>query len=351
MDRQIPDVWNIFSLSGPDYSQQRAAQQQSNYPYFHVNWSNNHQALLHKWCDRSSPCDRPRTYDKFYHKLPGNFVDNKIEKGRHLQCSSDVEELDLEVNCENPGGISRRKKRRKKSERNYSRTITEREVRHLDRHLSMKKTIRKKIMRDLQQAFVDMKDETPENMDKLNFDPKKKANNDAKLLDLLKGPDDNPSDSGHGTDPGPSPSQSDHQMHRASSKSVRTHQSSNRYLISDSSSCGGYESAESDKDIVILASEQIQALEISETRGHHRSHGQLGHVRYQRQPHQQQQQQQHHVPIRIQSGTNFVSSPNQGMPMAPPSEEAPNSSKGTSKKKSFWQLLTGKKSSSKKNAS
>ena len=153
MERQIPDVWNIFSLSGPDYSQQRAAQQSNvNYPFLHTNWSNNHQALLHKWCDRSSPCDRPRTYDKFYHKLPGNFVDNKVEIRRQLQCSSDVEEHDLQVNCESSGGNTRRKKRRKKSERNYSRTITEREVRHLDRHLSMKKTIRKKIMRDLQQV-------------------------------------------------------------------------------------------------------------------------------------------------------------------------------------------------------
>ena len=35
------------------------------------------------------------------------------------------------------------------------RTITERDVKHLERHLSMKKTIRKKMMRDLQQAFVD----------------------------------------------------------------------------------------------------------------------------------------------------------------------------------------------------
>lgn len=177
MERQIPDVWNIFSLSGPDYSQQQqrrtaaaaSSTADANYPYFHVNWSNHNQDLLHKWCDRSSPCDRPRTYDKFYHKLPGNFVDNKAAKGGKYLCSSDAEEHDLELHancantndCQNNGtttvgsGSNRKKKRRKKSERNYSRTITEREVRHLDRHLSMKKTIRKKIMRDLQQAFVD----------------------------------------------------------------------------------------------------------------------------------------------------------------------------------------------------
>lgn len=47
------------------------------------------------------------------------------------------------------------KKKSKKSRRDNSRTLTERDVKHLERHLSMKKTIRKKIMRDLQQAFVE----------------------------------------------------------------------------------------------------------------------------------------------------------------------------------------------------
>ena len=50
-----------------------------------------------------------------------------------------------------------------------------------------------------------MQDEpTPETFDRVNFDPKNKATNDSKLLDLLKC--DDPADSGHGTDPGPSPS-------------------------------------------------------------------------------------------------------------------------------------------------
>ena len=208
MDRQIPDVWNIFSLSGPDYSQNRTSQQQrNNYSFFHhVNWTTENQALLHKWCDRSSPCDRPRTYDKFYHKLPGNFGydDNKAEKNKML-CSSDVEAAEQEnlQNFQNCNNVRKKKRRKKRDERNYSRTITEREVRHLDRHLSMKKTIRKKIMRDLQQAFVVKDEPTPDTLDRINFDPSKKATNDSKLLDLLKCPDDSGqsghSDSGHGT--------------------------------------------------------------------------------------------------------------------------------------------------------
>lgn len=48
---------------------------------------------------------------------------------------------------------SSKKKKQQRSSRK-DKTLTEHDVKHLERHLSMKKTIRKKIMRDLQQAFV-----------------------------------------------------------------------------------------------------------------------------------------------------------------------------------------------------
>lgn len=270
MDRQIPDVWNIFSLtSGPDYAAKRAQNQ------FAMNWNSSHggaarsQDLLHRWCDRSSPCDRPRTYDKFYHKLPGNYIDPSFSGGHGHKslCSSDADEPDLTASSED----KRKKKRRRKSERKYSRTITERDVRHLDRHLSMKKTIRKKIMRDLQQAFV-QDNQSPEQMqdlNRLNFDPKKKADNDAKLLDLLKNPSNEDtvvipsgdSDSGHGTDPdhpGSTTVAVANVGHHRASSNVK------KYMVSDSSSCGGYDSAESEKDIIVLAAEHIQAVKIEE---------------------------------------------------------------------------------------
>lgn len=50
-------------------------------------------------------------------------------------------------------GVEPKKQSRKK--RDNHRTLTSGDVKTLERHLSMKKTIRKKIMRDLQQAFVD----------------------------------------------------------------------------------------------------------------------------------------------------------------------------------------------------
>lgn len=263
MDRQIPDVWNIFSLAaGPDYHHRNNVNQFNNprdYKNYHYNWTTKSQDVLHQWCNRSSPCDRPRTYDKFYHKVPGNFIDPSSKS----LCSSEAE--DHETESSNDQNSGRKRKRRKKSDRKYSRTITERDVRHLDRHLSMKKTIRKKIMRDLQQAFV-QDNERIDNLDlnQLNFDPKKKAVTDANLLDLLKQEENQ--DSGHGTDPGPSPSQSV-ESKRASIKNNVNKIDNRRYLVSDSSSCGGYESAESsEKDIIVLAAEQIEAIAIEEVK-------------------------------------------------------------------------------------
>ncbi|XP_011302943.1 uncharacterized protein [Fopius arisanus] len=49
----------------------------------------------------------------------------------------------------------RNSKKKKSRRQDNSKTLTESDVKHLERHLSMKKTIRKKIMRDLLQTFVD----------------------------------------------------------------------------------------------------------------------------------------------------------------------------------------------------
>lgn len=257
MDRQIPDVWNIFSIAGPapDYKTKKAtalASTNGTQWSYHHNWNVRSQEMLHKWSDRTSPCDRPRTYDKFYAKLPGNYIDPRNTKSHGSLCSSDAE---LEDNEE------AKKRKKRKRNRKYSRTVTERDVRHLERHLSMKKTIRKKIMRDLQQAFVN-DNESPDNLDcnRLNFDPKKRnaAGNDAKLLDLLKQEED----SGLGTDDQggqaglSSPNSSEH-LRVASLPENRKYHS---HLISDSSSC----SDQSEKDIILLAAEQIQTLEVIE---------------------------------------------------------------------------------------
>eukprot|EP00096_Caligus_rogercresseyi_P012760 TRINITY_DN5453_c0_g1_i1.p1 TRINITY_DN5453_c0_g1~~TRINITY_DN5453_c0_g1_i1.p1 ORF type:complete len:256 (-),score=81.82 TRINITY_DN5453_c0_g1_i1:146-913(-) len=171
VERQIPDVWNIFDISsGPIKDQE----------------------ILSKWCDRSSVIDRPRTYDKLYYRLPWTY------SGESHSTPSGGENDDLD---KNPSSSSKKTSstfsKKKKKELNYSRTVTERDVKQLERHLSMKKTIRKKIMRDLAQAFVPDPDELAKNneikmQDALRFEEVSPERSD-KLLDLLR---DSSDDSG-----------------------------------------------------------------------------------------------------------------------------------------------------------
>ncbi|XP_059476727.1 uncharacterized protein LOC132197448 [Neocloeon triangulifer] len=107
----------------------------------------------------------------------------------------------------NRDGSTGRRSRSREPEQNY-RTLSQKDVKHLERHLSMKKTIRKKIMRDLRQAFVEDPSEfrvDPErhdpnqlreiNINNLNFNGRAQQS-DSNFLDILR---DEDRDSGHGS--------------------------------------------------------------------------------------------------------------------------------------------------------
>ena len=245
---------------------------------------------------RSSVCDRPRTYDKFYKKGPSNFQGGIGDNGRVLApnkgiatvCSSEEDDI---PNVSSGSGSQRtkRKKKRRGEKLQYSRTITEKDVRSIERHLSMKKTIRKKIMRDLQQAFVEgdpneistpIELGSPEkrneiNLKSLNIAPKQNSKSDSNFLDALRGGECNNSDDS-GNCSGPSPIiQSTHHVRNNESKVPNpptSNRNARRYnFISDSggSSCGGDESLENvvydddgDEDIIVVAAEQIESFVI-----------------------------------------------------------------------------------------
>lgn len=71
------------------------------------------------------------------------------------------------------------------SEHASRKTEYEKDMRHIERHLSMKKTIRKKMMRDLQQAFVE--DPREFQQDPSRMTPEKKNNIDIRNLTFSKG--------------------------------------------------------------------------------------------------------------------------------------------------------------------
>ena len=90
-------------------------------------------------------------------------------------------------------------------------------MKHLERHLSMKKTIRKKMMRDLQQAFVDdptkftktcseanckAGNDSEDIIEAFDFDPRstKRERDENRFLEILRG-NEGSEDSGHGSPP------------------------------------------------------------------------------------------------------------------------------------------------------
>merc|ERR1719245_242407 len=258
-------------------------------PMQHYNWPRQSQEVLMCWSDRSSACDRPRTYDRFYQKTPGNFHDghggSKSHNGGVTEtdsaisvCSSEEDKRTASevkrtasedkrtaasAHAQQPAGSTsapsqrKVKKTKKRHEAARSRTITERDVKHLERHLSMKKTIRKKMMRDLQQAFVDdptkfTKSEVEANttsediIEAFDFDPRstKRERDENRFLEILRG-NEGSEDSGHGSHP-PSAGEDANPVADRTQKfrSVRERPKPRYPLLSDSSSCGGDNSSE-----------------------------------------------------------------------------------------------------------
>lgn len=83
----------------------------------------------------------------------------------------------------------------------YGRTLTEKDVKHIERHLSMKKTIRKQLSRHLTQSYLDAESNNDKNSTVSNAFAKSESN----FLELLKsvrsddgrGGGDRDRDSGH----------------------------------------------------------------------------------------------------------------------------------------------------------
>jgi hypothetical protein len=156
----------------------------------------------------------PRNNEDMTQETQTKFQDMKLsndgDKGRLPGSSSAGNDSAISVGSTSEDEIPRvqastnNKKKKQRSKRDNSRTLTEKDVKHLERHLSMKKTIRKKIMRDLQQAFVEdpnefrVEDISPEqlkaeiNIQSLSFGTPshktgKKASAESNFLDMLRG--------------------------------------------------------------------------------------------------------------------------------------------------------------------
>lgn len=95
--------------------------------------------------------------------------------------------------------VDDRQKTQSRKKRDNNKTLTSGDIKTLERHLSMKKTIRKKIMRDLQQMYTDDPNEfrientTPEQLkaevkiDALRFGERQTQKKSDNFLDMLRG--------------------------------------------------------------------------------------------------------------------------------------------------------------------
>ncbi|CAB3374644.1 Hypothetical predicted protein [Cloeon dipterum] len=153
---------------------------------------------------------RRRRHDDF-HQLASHFDSMHVsgdssggttDPDSAVSVGSSGEDEAMQQQQEKP--VKSRKSSSKRDNEFGHRTLSQKDVRHLERHLSMKKTIRKKIMRDLQQAFVEDPSEfrvDPEQQGRrevnlignLNFNGPSQQS-DANFLEILR---DDDRDSGH----------------------------------------------------------------------------------------------------------------------------------------------------------
>lgn len=152
--------------------------------------------IPHLWDIFGKPPPREESVTKDFQKLK---LDNSSSSGNDSAIS--VGSTSDEEIYSNSSSASKKKKKAAATGRKDINS-SEPEVKYLERHLSMKKTIRKKIMRDLQKAFVEDPNEfrveniPPEqlkaeiNLQSLSFAPtgkkKDKKNNESNFLDFLR---------------------------------------------------------------------------------------------------------------------------------------------------------------------
>ncbi|XP_015925830.1 uncharacterized protein [Parasteatoda tepidariorum] len=214
MERNIPDVRNIFGkctveptskpkpeLRSYDYSP-RSRRRFEDFENFDVRPTTTHNTNANETKSNVSNSNRRNSRHR------STLSDDLIEPTKHSKKGDDAG----------------KKSSKGKDASHYSnRTLTERDIRHLERTLSMKKTIRKQISRNLAQAFVDDPDSVlkefnvpmtktvapkvvPDNM--FTLTRAKVSKSEQNVLDLLK---DNEPDSGHCSADNPNSSDDDTQ--------------------------------------------------------------------------------------------------------------------------------------------
>lgn len=222
MDRSIPHVRDIFAPYRASSESHRSTTEVCVYDYSPGSRRRNLSSASSDFIDTDHSDSTDNEYNNGQHsgkqdrrgRSPEN---NRHASGRRSSSGGNNQQRTNRNNQENMQNNNR--------ETYSSKTLTDRDIRHLERHLSMKKTIRKQISRNLAQAFV----EDPKLLENPPEPPKSEAKADNKnvnsftltrakvarsseptFLDMLKDKS-RESDSGHSSPahPGPEDGQMD----------------------------------------------------------------------------------------------------------------------------------------------
>ncbi|XP_055950009.1 uncharacterized protein LOC129984209 [Argiope bruennichi] len=206
MERNIRDVRDIFGCSGSDKQELRS--------YDYSPRSRRRHEAMDSYDSRITPHNNLQNSEN-----RSNMATNNTKKSSRHRADDFLEPVRASKKSdENQKSSS--SKNNKDAAYYANRTLTERDIRHLERHLSMKKTIRKQISRNLTQAFVDdpelvltdTTNPTTKSSNKVSSDRTftltraKVSKSEQNVLDLLK---DNEPDSGHCSADNPNSSDDD----------------------------------------------------------------------------------------------------------------------------------------------
>ncbi|XP_018017828.1 uncharacterized protein LOC108674400 [Hyalella azteca] len=203
MERQIPHILDVFSSSPGARRRLRAGIVSADKDDLHKNPGSD--SAVGSTDDESDEQKNIAKYFDYLNEDDFSGSSQRKKKKKTTTTSRENTNKDTKVPDQKGGSVTENNEKNKvgqnnnKKEKAHRKGEQERDIRHIERHLSMKKTIRKKMMRDLQQAFVEdpkdlqqdpkgLADDKKNNIDinNLTFSKNRMSKSEHNFLDMLK---------------------------------------------------------------------------------------------------------------------------------------------------------------------
>ncbi|KAF2359572.1 hypothetical protein FHG87_009665 [Trinorchestia longiramus] len=203
MERQIPHILDVFTSSPGARRRMRANLVSTDKEEFQKNPGSDSAVSVGSSDDES---DEQKHISKYFDYLNEDDFTGSSQRKKKKKSSTPGKEnsnKDPKAAEEKKDCVQEKNEKNKtsndKKDKSNRKGEHEKDIRHIERHLSMKKTIRKKMMRDLQQAFVEdpkdlqqdpksLADDKKNNIDinNLTFSKNRISKSEHNFLDMLK---------------------------------------------------------------------------------------------------------------------------------------------------------------------